>query len=675
MSSTLIETVSINYEDFTDSFLTCGTCLLPYDASEHAPKLLPCSHTVCRSCLEHIVETDTATVRCPICRETIIIPRGGITAFPASFIVNQLLDLMSRQRRDVVPKCSQHAMQELMFCETCDAVFCVDCSGGTHSGRGMSAHTVIPFSIAIKRMSEILLYKASQCMRNLNAANEVVNSEMQKLDIAAEKCAEAIARGCQEIVNLFERRQHELLQLARKVHDEKKRALKEQLDIIDAEKFRVEQDCQGLQQQVEVRSITKRISDLNEKLDMSSTLLEPRENAFMQFDYKHNNALDELTQALSRFGKIRISTTFPPLCTATAGILVCHLKCIVTITAVDFHGNMKTSGGDPVTASLQTEKGEAVPFELLDLGTGTYTVTFQAKMPGKHKMCINIFDRPIKDSPLALIVSEHNNPVMKIGRKGSGNLDLLQPVSVVSDASDNMFILDTGNNRIKVLDSAGNFLRHLVLGTQEQQSTTGIALAPGGHSLFVVNWRTRAITELMTDTGAVVQRFTHADLTEPVSIAMSKQNEIFVADNGLKQVIVFDRQGNKTGTVGSQGQFKLVTSMAVGANGELVIVDGRVQAFSTTGGGKLLYDIKADGGMKGQFGAVTLDSSGNILATFIEKGRGIVHVYNAARQLLFSIDSFDDRLSPRASGLATLSTGHAVVADLGNNCVKMYRYL
>ena len=27
MSSTLVETVSIDYEDFNESFLTCGTCL------------------------------------------------------------------------------------------------------------------------------------------------------------------------------------------------------------------------------------------------------------------------------------------------------------------------------------------------------------------------------------------------------------------------------------------------------------------------------------------------------------------------------------------------------------------------------------------------------------------------------------------------------------------------
>lgn len=46
MSSMLVETVSINYEDFNESFLTCGTCLCVYDGGEHTPKLLPCSHTV-----------------------------------------------------------------------------------------------------------------------------------------------------------------------------------------------------------------------------------------------------------------------------------------------------------------------------------------------------------------------------------------------------------------------------------------------------------------------------------------------------------------------------------------------------------------------------------------------------------------------------------------------------
>jgi len=138
MSSTLVETVSINYEDFNESFLTCGTCLCMYDGQEHTPKLLPCSHTVCIECLGRIVATFArdSQFRCPICRELINIPRGGVQALPPSFLVNQLLDLMASQRREVVPKCSTHANQELLFCETCDSVFCTTCTGGSHKPGG-----------------------------------------------------------------------------------------------------------------------------------------------------------------------------------------------------------------------------------------------------------------------------------------------------------------------------------------------------------------------------------------------------------------------------------------------------------------------------------------------------------------------------------------------------------
>lgn len=85
-----------------------------YDGAEHIPKLLPCSHTVCLHCLLRIATSHSREIgafRCPICRELINIPRGGVSALPPSFLVNQLLDLMSRQQRHVIPKCSVHSSQ------------------------------------------------------------------------------------------------------------------------------------------------------------------------------------------------------------------------------------------------------------------------------------------------------------------------------------------------------------------------------------------------------------------------------------------------------------------------------------------------------------------------------------------------------------------------------------
>ena len=58
-----------------------------------------------------------------------------------------------------------------------------------------------------------------------------------------------------------------------------------------------------------MRNITWKISELNEKLDMSATLVEPRENAFMAFEWRHNDASTDITTTLAHFGKVYVTHT------------------------------------------------------------------------------------------------------------------------------------------------------------------------------------------------------------------------------------------------------------------------------------------------------------------------------------------------------------------------------
>ncbi|CAG2232226.1 TRIM2_3 [Mytilus edulis] len=628
MSSTLVETVSINYEDFNDSFLTCGTCLCVYDNIEHSPKLLPCSHTVCRSCLDRIVESqihDTGYFRCPICREHIGIPRSGVATFPPSFLVNQLLDLMSRQRRDVIPKCSTHNNQELLFCETCDSVFCTLCAGGEHNGRGASEHTVIPFSIAIKRMSEILLYKAHLCIKNLNHAYDTVSSEMQNLESSVEKTVEGINRSFQDLIALVDKRRHECLQWVRKIREEKRKNLREQLDIIQAEKEKVQSECDGLQYQVEVRNITKKIGDLNEKLDATSNLSEPRENSFLKYEYRHNSALKDMTKLLNEFGRIKTSTTFPALCSGKIGEAVTHLKSSVTLLTVDYHGNPRTSGADPVGAEVRSDKGEIIESKIRDKENGTYEIQYVPTKPGKVKMFISIFNRPVKGSPFVIDVSEHNNPVMKFGSLGNGEEHLRQPVRVVTNNDNNIvYALDTGNCRIKCLDNTGQFKSHIGPLGLESSGGTGLALTPE-KNLAVINWRTKYVTVMNPD-GDLLSKFTHQDFLEPIDIAVNSRGEIIVADNGANRVFMFDANGKLLTTFGGkgskEGQFKLICAIVIGKCDEILVADHRVQIFSRDG--KFSRVIPDQG--KGQFCGLNVDSGGLILATKTEKTQSYVQV-------------------------------------------------
>ncbi|XP_034177823.1 tripartite motif-containing protein 2 isoform X1 [Osmia lignaria lignaria] len=684
MSSMLVETVSINYEDFNESFLTCGTCLCVYDGGEHTPKLLPCSHTVCLHCLTRIAASqtrETGAFRCPICRELITIPRGGVPALPPSFLVNQLLDLMSRQRREVIPKCSVHINQELLFCETCDTVFCTVCTGGNHTGTspGCTEHTIIPFSIAIKRMSEILLYKANECISKLTQAQDSVSTELQRLEASTERCLNAVDTEFAEIIAKIERRRSELQAAVTAAARDKKHVLEEQHALIEAEKNKVQRECEGLQYQVEVRNITQRIGSLSDQLDAASALSEPKENAFITFEFNHNNALSQLEEALSNLGRVRSSTTLPGSCRARLkDPAIVKLQATVIVETVDYHGHPRNVGGDLITAELtladsihSENQSSSIETEIIDLDNGTYEVLFRPPCASRYVLKLSVFERPIKDYPLFFDATEHNEPIKVYGKRGNGKDEFHQPVAVAVDDDGMIYILDTGNSRIKVLNCDLEFQRHINNEGLEGRSCTGIGISQQG--LVVVNWRTRKVTE-MSSLGDTIKSFSHNAFQEPIDVAVDRSyGHILVADIGQSCVFVFDSDGKILFQVGKRSTFKLISSITVGPNGEIVVADSRIQVFSAKG--DFSEEIYPEGKGKGTYGGLAVDAEGRILGTRTDKGRSIIQVLKlgGGGNILTEIDSHSSKLR-RPSGIAVLPDNHLVVVDLGNDCIKKYRY-
>lgn len=92
-------------------------------------------------------------------------------------------------------------------------------------------------------------------------------------------------------------------------------------------------------------------------------------------------------------------------------------------------------------------------------------------------------------------MTEHNNPVKSFGSHGSGKDGFLQPVAVAVDRDTEMiYVLDTGNSRIKVLNKDLEFVKHIDNEGLEGRSCTGIDVCKNG--LVVVNWRTKTITTM-----------------------------------------------------------------------------------------------------------------------------------------------------------------------------------
>lgn len=625
-SSTLVATVSINYEDFTEGFLTCGTCLYAYDQSEHAPKLLSCSHTICQSCLELIAQSPTLNnsaeagcIKCPICRQNIAIPNGGVGALPPSFLVNQLFDLVNKKPREFIPKCSVHIEQELLFCETCDCVFCDTCNNSNESDDSLTstsltttasssssttsssnttttaaasnvpprqqtkqhiseACTVIPFSTAIKRMSEILNYRSQQCSGKLDEARDNVQKEIEKLEANCSDAIRDIGLAFEKIKTLVEEREKELLEETKRLHEYKKNVLLEQLQTIENEKSNLTTNTSvKINNEMDVKNLSKKISDLTEKNDSALALYTPRENCFICFENDNEETLKSIDEFVNEFGKIRTSKTYPPYCTSKLVHFSTHLRSKAIVQSVDYNGSHQTFGGDPIHAELRLvgyNDDIDGDISITDKRDGTYEVEFVPPIPGKYQLHIYIFNRPIKNCPLTFETNSHHNPVAIYGSSSKKGVEdqfhhFSQPASlIINKHNGRVYILDSFNNRIKILaqidsqECPFSFMQHIQPEFFAGRSCTGIALLypeeddecdehgiqalslsprkPPNPNILVTDWRNRIIYELNLD-GKLLRQYTHDDLEEPTNIAVDSRGRIFVVDR--ESIFVFNSVG------------------------------------------------------------------------------------------------------------------------------------
>ena len=370
---------------------------------------------------------------------------------------------------------------------------------------------------------------------------------------------------------------------------------------------------------------------------------------------------------------IRTSTILPPLCTAQLGEAVVNLQSRIEICAVDYQGKRCTTGGDPIVVGLKDEADVNVNTFVEDLCNGMYEITFTPQTTGRHKLSVSFFDRQISGSPFMIDVRGHNEPVLKITSASSASDTFKQPANVLVDKEGAIFVLDTGNCRICKFNAEGEYLTSFNGDGFERQGSTGFCFYPNNH-LMTVNWRTKTITEREIQEGEVIRNIKCEELVLPTDVSVTSRGEIVVVDQGTGNVCVLDPDGFlkyrmklKSNSEGMDFQ-RFVT---VDQNDHIFVADLAIREYSRSG--KYKGILAASEETDGNYTGITVDHFGNVLASKSYRGRGWLEIYNGDKQLINVIDSYFDRLR-RPSGLAATSDHHVFVADLGNNCLKKYRY-
>lgn len=199
-------------------------------------------------------------------------------------------------------------------------------------------------------------------------------------------------------------------------------------------------------------------------------------------------------------------------------------------------------------------------------------------------------------------------PLSSFGGLGAGPGQLSAPKQVAVDADGNLYVADSGNNRISVFAGDGTFLR--TFGEGELSLPGDVAL--GGSRAFVVDSGNDRIA-VFTAAGEFLFGFGGTELSEPAGVAV-EGSTVYVADRGNNRVVPFTLAG-MTATPGTPiGPIPSPRDVIVGRSGDLFVADfgeERIDVYTPGGSEVRSFRETASGGLSGPV-ALAPDGSGGI---------------------------------------------------------------
>ncbi|NOY77178.1 MAG: hypothetical protein GXO76_04845 [Calditrichaeota bacterium] len=176
-------------------------------------------------------------------------------------------------------------------------------------------------------------------------------------------------------------------------------------------------------------------------------------------------------------------------------------------------------------------------------------------------------------------------PAYKISRAGSKVGELLNPQGLAVDPAGNVYVVDTGNNRLQKFSSEGKFLTQiggLGSGSQQFDSPRSVC-ASNGLNVWVADYNNHRVQRFDRNLNFVFSFTPNENWDEtfqfqlPVGICESGQGDLFVADGSSNRVIKFDGFRKPVVVFGGldagQGQIQEIGKLALSPEGNVFVSD------------------------------------------------------------------------------------------------------
>ena len=616
--------------------LTCSVCLRLFEN----PKYLSCYHSFCKGCLEKMQLQSVIT--CPVCRKETTVPITGVQKLDDNFFVTSLVDDLilqtgvdlkcekcnenpaitfcadcamflchdcgqqhhqsinksqnhkivmltesggakTHENKSQTMKCTDHDEELLFYCETCDRLICMHCTGLDHDGHCWYTLSTIAGKHRDKLKKAIALLEESSgnLSKTLNRAREKIQQEGD----------EANKKIDEHYNNLILQLEGQKERLKKQVYD----SVSEKKKVLTAKVKEMEHA------QVVMLNIGQLSSTLYNACDQK--LLSAKNQVIGDIQY--------ITSKYKNLAIQQVDTNFVPNIKQLPQFgWLCFMNQITNFTiAVKDHSGLHCHRGDTKVKG----KFDAECLQVADTKNGRYSVSFVAQRTGDAKLSIFVNGTEIKESPFSLRVSHSYKTLSKplkivnnfgslgrpwgisfsrdgmwavtdystsfvyiynrqdelvkmIGSPGTEYDQFECPCGVAFDNSNNLYVVDGGNSRIQKFDLQGKHL--LQFGKEKLRNARGITIH--NDKVYTADKTNRCVS-VFDINGQYCNTIKSPQLRTPCDVTVDINNHLHVTDSDNHCVHTFTLDGNYVRKFGQLA--KQPWGLAADLRGNILVTD------------------------------------------------------------------------------------------------------
>ncbi|XP_041472612.1 tripartite motif-containing protein 2-like [Lytechinus variegatus] len=121
----------------------CPVCLSTFTD----PKILSCSHTFCKTCLDNLLECHgNCQIRCPVCRAVTQVPNEDVGKLQVNLALKSLIEDMEGHPQICTNCKSNDKSHAAVYCQDCGNYLCTSCLNTHSQWKGFIDHEVIAMS-------------------------------------------------------------------------------------------------------------------------------------------------------------------------------------------------------------------------------------------------------------------------------------------------------------------------------------------------------------------------------------------------------------------------------------------------------------------------------------------------------------------------------------------------